>query len=229
MWMYRRYVIPSLHHDLAVNGISVYISKKLNSLATRYIKKWLGLTRSTTVTVIHHASVLNIPTLESCSTSAKLNYLAAVTLPPDPMIAEISHFSLSNNFSHAHGISDLAKDALSAAINSVQSISRKTIPKSAHAVHMEARKEKWDLKLEELTVQTKFSDACSLEKENRVWNQIKDSLTPGQLSFILWAASDTLPTPLNLHRWKIRTDSKCNLCNSIHPTVNHILNAFPPH
>ena len=126
-------MIPSLHYDLAVNGISVSISKKLNSLATRYIKKWLGLTRSTTVAVIHHPSVLNIPTLESCSTSAKLNYLAAVILSPDPMIAEISHFSLSNSIGHAHEISDLAKDALSAAINSVQSISRKIIPKSTCA------------------------------------------------------------------------------------------------
>ena len=78
--MYRRYVIPPLHYDLAVNGISVSISKKLNSFATRYIKKWLGLTNSTTVAVIHHPSVLNIPTLESYSISAKLNYLAAVIL-----------------------------------------------------------------------------------------------------------------------------------------------------
>ena len=85
------------------------------------------------------------------------------------------------------------------------------MPKSARAFHVEARKEKWDLKLEEVTVQTKFSDMCSLEKENRVWNRIKDSLTPGQLSFILQAASDTLLTPLNLRCWKMRTDSKCSL------------------
>ena len=94
------------------------------------------------------------------------------------MLAEISHFSLSSSFDHAHGISDLAKDFLSTAMNSVLSISRKTIPKSARAVHVETRKEKWDLKLEKLIVQTKFSDACSLEKENRVWNCIKDSLPP---------------------------------------------------
>ena len=88
-------MIPSLHYDLAVNGISVSISKKLNSLATRYIKEWLSLTRSTTVTVIHHPSVLSISTLENCSTSAKLNYPAAVTLSPNLMMADISHFSLS--------------------------------------------------------------------------------------------------------------------------------------
>ena len=109
MCMYKRYVIPSLHYDLAMNDISISISKKLNSLATRYIKKWLGLTCSTTVAVIHYPSVLNIPTLESCSMSAKLNYLAAVTLSPDPMIAEISHFSLSSSFGNAHGILTLTK------------------------------------------------------------------------------------------------------------------------
>ena len=125
--------ILRLIHSSSTSGISVSISKKLNSLATRYIKKWLGLTHSTTVAVIHHPSVLNIPTLESCSTSVKLNYLAAVTLSPDPMIAEISHFSLLSSFGHAHGISELAKDALSIDIKSVQSISRKTIPKLARA------------------------------------------------------------------------------------------------
>lgn len=42
VWMYRRYVIPSLHYKLSVNGASIYITKKLNSLATRYLKKWPG-------------------------------------------------------------------------------------------------------------------------------------------------------------------------------------------
>ena len=80
VWIYRRYLIPSLHYELSVNGTSVSVTRKLNSLATRYIKKWLGLSRSTTVAVIHHPSVLNIPALESCSIPAKISYLATVTL-----------------------------------------------------------------------------------------------------------------------------------------------------
>ena len=195
MWIYRRYLIPSLHYELSVNRTSVSVTRKLNSLATRYIKKWLGLSRSTTIAVIHHPSVLNIPTLESCSTSAKISYLATVTLSSDPIIVRKSHvrISLSSNFGHAHEISDLARDALSTAINSIASINRKTLHKSACSIHVEARKEKWDSNLDKLTVQRKFSDACSLEKENRVWNRILGGLPPGQLSFILLAASDTLP------------------------------------
>ena len=87
-------MILSLNYDLAVNHISVSISKKLNSLATRYIQKWLGLTHSTTVAVIHHPSVLNIPTIEICSTSAKLNYLAAVTLSPSNVSRNLPFLSL---------------------------------------------------------------------------------------------------------------------------------------
>ena len=59
------------------------------------------------------------------------------------------------------------------------------------------------------------------------WNWIIDSLPPGQLLFILQAASDTLPTPLNLRRWRYRADSNCHLCGSLSPTVLHILNACP--
>ena len=60
-----------------------------------------------------------------------------------------------------------------------------------------------------------------------MWNRILDGLPPGQLSFILRAASDTLPTPLNLRCWRFRVDSKCSLCGSATPTVLHILNTCP--
>ena len=51
-----------------------------------------------------------------------------------------------------------------------------------------------------------------------------DGLPAGQLSFILRAASDTLPTPLNL---KYRLDAKCHLCSSNRATTAHILNGCP--
>lgn len=49
-------------------------------------------------------------------------------------------------------------------------------------------------------------------------------LPSGQLSFILRAGSDTLPHPLNLKRWKIQCDWKCQLCL---PITVHFLNGCP--
>ena len=49
-------------------------------------------------------------------------------------------------------------------------------------------------------------------------------LPSGQLSFLLRAGADCLPTPLNLSCWKYQVDSKCPLCKSLYPTTSHILN-----
>ena len=43
----------------------------------------------------------------------------------------------------------------------------------------------------------------------------------------LRACSDTLPTPVNLARWKIQAQPSCALCGSANATVKHILNGCP--
>ena len=50
---------------------------------------------------------------------------------------------------------------------------------------------------------------------------------PGQLSFLLWAASDTLPTAVNFRRWCVQSDVKYTLCDSTHPTTAHIQGGCP--
>ena len=81
--------------------------------------------------------------------------------------------------------------------------------------------------LSKLMVQSKIFDACELELDNRVWRRIQQGHPPGQLSFILRGASDTLSTPMNLFCWRYRADPKCPLCSSPQATTLHILNACP--
>ena len=45
-----------------------------------------------------------------------------------------------------------------------------------------------------------------------------------QMSFVLRAGSDTLPTQLNLARWKIQSNPRCPICGSRNPTTLNILN-----
>jgi len=48
-----------------------------------------------------------------------------------------------------------------------------------------------------------------------------------QLSFLLRAGCDTLPTPMNLARRNIITNPRCALCQGPQPTANHILTGCP--
>jgi len=116
---------------------------------------------------------------------------------------------------------------LNLARNSISSISGKTLGKVCKSTLKAEVSHNWEDKLSKLSVQSKFLDACDLEKPNRVWSRILDRLPTKQLSFILRASSDTLPTPLNQRWWKMRFDSTCHLCKSISPTVLHILNYCP--
>ena len=73
-----------------------------------------------------------------------------------------------------------------------------------------------------LSVQSKLKDSITLESSCRTWNRLLLGSNPAQLSFF-HAASDTLPTPVNLKRWNIHCESKCSLCGYSQPTTAHIL------
>ena len=81
--------------------------------------------------------------------------------------------------------------------------------------------------LQTLSVQSKFADSAELETPCRTWHRLLSSLHPGQLSFLLRAASDTLPTTMNLLRWNIQCSAKCTLCDSSCPTTAHVLSGCP--
>ena len=224
-----RYFTPSLHFQMMVNNISSTVIKKANALATKCVKSWLGLTRETSDAVLYHPNVFNIPSLASLKIKAKLTYLAPVVVSQDPLIEEIADLSSSPSFERNVGIPKTAREILQKGVQSVELIDRKTLPHALKGSFKESESTRCSNCLSELTVQIKFADVCLLEEDNRVWSRIFQGLhvPSGQLSFMIRAASDTLPTPLNLIRWKYRTDPKCPLCKYHFPTTKHILNACP--
>jgi len=64
--------------------------------------------------------------------------------------------------------------------------------------------------LQTLSVPFKFGDLAELEASCRNWNRLLSGLHPGQLSFLLRAASGTLPTAMNLQQWNIQYSAKCS-------------------
>ena len=59
----------------------------------------------------------------------------------------------------------------------------------------------WNFHLNTLRVQNKFSEFVTLENDVDVWKKlIQGGLPEGQLSFLLRAGSDMLPTPITSSR-----------------------------
>ena len=226
MWIYRNYIAPSMFFSLAVNQSTVTCIRKLEDTATKYIKKWLKLPKSATRAILYRPSVLNLPCPPDLKIKAKLSYLSAIIKSKDPLLSD--PFSLLNNNKNRTAL-DFPSSCLSILDEARENISSLPKIKGFFSKRIVSdSKMRWDRHLDSLQVQSKFKDIVALEDATHLWKKISNhGLNAGQLSFTLKAGSDTLPTPVNLHRWKIQVGAKCQLCGSPRPTSSHVLNGCP--
>ena len=157
----------------------------VQSLCTRMIKTWLGLSTGTTTAILHHPNVIDIPTLSKLRTQAKLTLLSSVSTSNDPVIKEIYSLiiMLDQEFSKDLNIIPETNHLLVLAESST--ITSKSLSQSCQKVCRKWRVGLWNNKRDNLTVQNKFTNITELEAQNQVWNWIRDGLPVGQLSFLL--------------------------------------------
>ena len=115
--------------------------------------------------------------------------------------------------------------ALSAAKSSVSNIHSSTFKSKVRTSLRSSHVCYWNSTLEPLTVQNKFLNIVVLEQNCLLWKRLMYGLPEKQLSFLLRAGCDTLPTPMNLARRNIITSPVCTHCHCTQPT-NHILTGY---
>ena len=179
---------------------------------TKFIKKWLNLPRCLTQAAIYHPDVLQLPFLPQIREQAKLSMVTALEFSSDPFVKELLCLLKDPSFLKRMNIPTSVYSALEAAQRSVNNISMKSVKISAKSSLKKSHAKFWDDTLDPLQVQSKFKDIVSLEPESHTWNRILSGLPAKQLSFLLRAGTDCLPTPLNLHRWHYRVSNLCPLC-----------------
>ena len=220
VWILKNFVTSVLHFHIAVERLSTSSTASFQSLILKSVKRWLNLPRNCTPGTVFHPDVLDLPFLPHFKDSAKLSYILAIERSMDPLIVELRHSVLTPD---VQDVSRAVFDALSAAKTSVANIHSTTFKSNARNNLRSTHVNYWNSSFEPLTVQNKFLDIVSLEQECPLWKKLMYGLPEKQLSFLICAGCDTLPTPLNLARWNIIVNPACLLCRSTQPTTNHVL------
>ena len=57
-WIYNNMLTSKLSWDLMIYNLPVSFVHDLDAICTRFLKKWLGVTRSITVTVLYRSTIL---------------------------------------------------------------------------------------------------------------------------------------------------------------------------
>ena len=223
--MYSAGVCPRLTWPLLTQEFPItWVERELDSLATRYIKHWAGLTKSANTAILYLPNLmggLNLPRLVTVykklqvsrqtqfltSRDGCLRFLADKKLKQDLMLSKQKSQPAS-----------LAREVLEVRPGG----ERKALAKAAKALVAEETNSGLLDHWQSLEQQGQMS-RCMDQECAHVWAVLVKALLEEQIKFALNAALDVLPHNSNLHLSQKKNSTACTLCRG-NQTLLHVLN-----
>ena len=240
-WIYEHLIIPSIRWELTIYEFGLTFVESLNSLITKFLKKWLGITRSADTSILYRSKDhfgLNLPNITTVYKSTQIGREFKMKCSKDSDIqsfytAKSQVQSLKKNWNSTKHLEQTER----AVVLDEMSVGGQT---SRHGVGYVVKEKlpmsrKIVLKSEEMDEDERFSHAAQLAMQGSwtkwdhvmsqdwSWQALLYSYSPSLVSFALNSIQLTLPTPDNLQRWNKRSDAECVLCKRRNCTLLHIL------
>ena len=242
-WCFQFGIMPRLTWPLLMYDIPMSKIEALERIASRYLRKWLGVPPSfSAVGLYSKTSSLKLP-LSSIIEEYKVGKIRGqmqLRESKDETVAKAdARISGSRKWSVQKSIEDAeSRVRMKDLIGTVRQ-GRKGLEVTDRARWSETSgKEKTDLVLQEvraheeegrkvkavaMATQGAWTRWEAVTPRNLKWGEIL-KMEPLRLSFLLRSIYDVLPTPVNLKRWKLAEDDRCILCNK-RASLEHILSS----
>ena len=222
--LYKLAVCPHLTWELSINSFPItYVERELTATATRYLKKWAGLTKPADPNSLY---------LPKCKGGLELPSIA--TMYKKLQIWKATTLMMSKDSAVRHLTSTLTRKEQSKQREAFQPFS-----KVVEAIKNEPGASKKTIKTRvKNTVQKqddefKWEHSKNLQVQGQMLRQFEDnsaatwinaiSQLPGHIfKFAENAVKDTLPHNTNLHLWGKLESRECTLCGK-EQTLQHVL------
>ena len=239
--IYKRYIIPSLKYLLTVHDLNKSTLTQLDNIAMHFLKKWLGVPKCATRTVVHYPRALDIPSLSSvyntCHATALTNAVLKgeekVTHCIDKRIEREAKWKKKGNATSKiiKNIKELKRDIASPDKNSntyesYRQLKNQQIKACNQKLKKKMKEEETKNQEDQIARYKKQGDFLTLLKQSEVdaeWKSYIYGINKGAMKFIINSSINTLPTASNLKQWGKRTSDKCHHCDGVE-TTQHILN-----
>ena len=197
----------------------------------QYLKKWAGLPKCATNSVLHMKVALDIYTLSALYTETHCTSQAATRLKGDSLVnhALNNKIDREKSWTRKHSIAVFAENQFNEAerMNSIENVrpyfenekwaeqKKKYQNKIKQDIQFNLRYENEKTlfnHVKNLIKQGKLLELAETEKNDITWKSYIYNLKKGTMKFIINAALDTLPTKSNLLQWGKATSDKCKQC-----------------
>ena len=179
LWLYRNYIIFLLCFHLSVDAVTKGAVTKMENMATRYLKKWLGLPKSATRAMLYYPGVC-CPSISQVSRQARLSLLSCIDASSDYQLQELGlqlHLGDAYLQTHASNYSILSKAR--SQLTSF-SMARQLYLLSKKLIAADERS-CYNKHFDTLSVQCKLKDSVSLESCCGTWNRLLLGCNPGHI------------------------------------------------
>jgi hypothetical protein len=242
VWMYQNGLLPRLLWPLMLYEVPTTAVEALERIISKHLRRWLGVPPSFTGLGLYTSSgklQLPISSLVEEFKVAKARLLMTLNNSPDECISRAGielrtgrKWSVSqavdvakNRLVHQDivGTTNTGRQGLGMQIR--ESWSKADDRTRRTLVQQEIRKDVEEARAAQMVQlgSQGGSTRWTVPERKLTWNQIWH-LEPARISFMLRSVYDVLPTPANLHRWKLIDNPACPLCGK-KGTLGHILSA----
>ena len=249
--IYKMYILPSIRFLLTVHDLPKTHLEKLDTHCDQYLKKWAGLPRSATTSLLHLNTALDIKKISTLyyeahtvtHTSTRLRGDYKVNQVLDNRLVRESEFTRKQsvtvlaeaNYLFARRINlvqgeiptnpeDLTlsdQEVLTLPGEGGQSKFISEVKADVKAKVLSDENQKTFLHVQSLIQQGKFLELTYTEQNDATWKSYIFNLPRGTMKWLLNSSINTLPTKANLKLWGKVSNDKCHCGRK--QTLNHIL------
>ena len=227
--LFKHGVCPRLSWSLLVEDLSItWLERELQPLATKALKRWAGLARSSNTSILflpEKRGGLALPSLVSLYKRQQATRMVQLFTSGDKGVRKAADLCLVEERGKQR-MKFKPATLVDSVLSNHPSQSRRTLTGATKTllVEDEVAQRHQDLCL--LPSQGEMT-RCWEENSPQLWVKAIQGLPPEPLKFALNASLDTLPTNANLHTWGKKASDVCALCQVSRQSLPHILNNCP--
>lgn len=224
--LFKQGVCPRLSWPLLIEEFPItWLERELQPLATKALKKWVGLSRSSN-TAILFLSVkrggLGIPSLVGLYRRMQATRMVQLLTSRDPGVRRVGDLRLAEE-SVRQRMKFKPASLVDSVIRSGQLQNQQALKRVTKAILQEEEDDERHQKLCQLPSQGEMARAWD-ENSPELWVRALQGLPPEAHKFVLCASTNTLPTNANLHTWGKKNSDICPLCRTHRQSLPHVLN-----
>ena len=250
LWLYNHFVVAFITWSFMIYDLPISYGEELKTVATKYLKDWIGITKTITNSVLYRSKDhfgLGLTDLVTHLKKMQVCRMHIHKYSQDRSSRELYEYMKERDKPRVNGLGIPVKPKIWKPTTALEKAERddyldniafchqpykmggkSTVKSDRQNTLKRIERDDEEMRLAKCYSYVTQGDWLNFDavlKADLRWNSLIYTIPQELLKFLLNSTHNVLPTPDNLRRWgKTVVDIKCNLCSYSNPTLKHILN-----